>query len=159
MELNPQEFEEIILKFDKILREDQTLRDFEIQNITFSPRTPETRAATALIEILTDCDNPLLRVSAAKSLIQMNRNSGVAYSVLIEAANNPSQPDVQAAAVAALGELGRCNLPEAYAHRLSTDTDQPELAYQSINCGWQCCRSGTYSFQCGYICKCGTQCC
>jgi HEAT repeat protein len=64
-----------------------------------------TRTVPALVEALSDGDDPGIRQFAAESLAELGPEAGVAWDALRHAADHDRDPAVRAAAAAALGAL------------------------------------------------------
>ena len=98
---------DIMAAFDKCLL-DNDLSEIEISEVSFVQRSPSTKAATALKEVMDDTDNDRnVRISAAESLVKMGREVEAVLEFLGEQVQDKTNSlEARQLAAKALGEIG-----------------------------------------------------
>lgn len=131
---------EAMAAFDKWLLEND-LSEFEISGqINFVPRSPETKAATALKEVMNDEGNDIkVRISAAESLMKIGRDLEAVLEFLsqqIQEKNNPLE--ARQLAAKALGEITSAPTNEVLEESAETSMFYQGLSDRQCKINCQC---------------------
>ena len=128
--------EEIMAAFDKYLLEND-LSEVEISTVKFVPRSPLTKAATSLKQVMDDGSNDIkIRISAAESLLKMGRKVEAAIEFLsqqIQEKNNTLE--ARQLATKALGEIGKPAALEIDSNLRVAASPGAAAFAEGVNCG------------------------